>query len=420
MLKTMKIFLGFCWLMVFAGFLPPTGAAEDEAALKSLLADNSLALSLHDGELTGPGADWIFNQADDLQFLSLGEMHGVFEIAQMSAAIARAYKDNGFGATAVELSPTMARVVGQAMASEETYKDFLKKTAFQVEDDTVYPFQFYFFEEDYAFLKIFAGGGQNSPPIWGLDQEFFFSLNFLLETLLDKAPSDEARDYINSLLEKTAAEPFYIGVAEPAEFETLKGLFGPEVDPETLGILDGLLFSNRFYRSVFLEDPDGEGFDLLEKKSQTMRQIFLSRYQALKAKTGEKAKVIIKYGSQHLGRGLNQAGIYDFGNFIPELAEIEHGATLSIRFICGPEGFGSTREGKPYPCSLYFEQFKAFFGDALSDTGPTLIDFRTLRKNPVFTEAWAANFSGTQKDTPWQFDALVVIPNATPSKRLVF
>ena len=94
----------------------PTRAQQQpgpQARLLAALQGKRLPISMGDSP-SGPGWDWLVQQARGARFTLIGEEHGVAETAQLSAALFKALRGSGYSRMAIELSPIIAQDIEAA------------------------------------------------------------------------------------------------------------------------------------------------------------------------------------------------------------------------------------------------------------------------------------------------------------------
>src|SRR5688572_25270981 len=87
-----------CCLVASLGFgqtSTPT-AEELHKELVALIRANSYRVEFRDGQLSGPGADYLLKAARSSQFLVLAEEHYVREIPQITTALLRQLQPAGY------------------------------------------------------------------------------------------------------------------------------------------------------------------------------------------------------------------------------------------------------------------------------------------------------------------------------------
>ena len=65
------------------------------------------------------------------------------------------------------------------------------------------------------------------------------------------------------------------------------------------------------------------------RRAALMRSNFLRHWQAAK-RDGKTPKVIAKFGSNHIVRGLNNTATFDLGTLLPEIAAAEGSRSFSV------------------------------------------------------------------------------------------
>ncbi|MEM6379039.1 MAG: hypothetical protein AAF705_12560, partial [Bacteroidota bacterium] len=70
-------------------------------------------LTLEDGELSGPGLDWIKENGKSCDFLTFGEGHGILQVPQIIGNIYQQLYQDGFHYLAVENGPYVGKIVSE-------------------------------------------------------------------------------------------------------------------------------------------------------------------------------------------------------------------------------------------------------------------------------------------------------------------
>ena len=189
----------------------------------------------------------------------------------------------------------------------------------------------------------------------------------------------------------------------------------PAPDPQSAVILN-TLEKTLTINSLWVK---GQAFESNAARAALQRENFLRYWHAVQG-LGEMPRVMAKFGSSHLVRGLSQTAVFDLGTLLPEIAEIAGGHSFSVMVVPGPDSMiaglnPSAWKYEPRPAEGgYLDGLepltKAAFDDAF-----TLIDLRALR--PVVGMS-----RGVQHDELFRivhgFDMLLVMSGSTPSGEL--
>jgi hypothetical protein len=183
----------------------------------------------------------------------------------------------------------------------------------------------------------------------------------------------------------------------------------PSPSPEAGIILDTLeqtLLVNGHYREerYYLSN---------QTRADLQRASFLRHWNEERAK-GRKPKVFMKYGAGHICRGLSFTYNFDLGTLASELAVVDGGHAFRMLVIGGPgarQGIFNPIEWTtvPTPVDTLADQGLGLFEGELFPDGFTVFDLRPLRILP------AREADPRLVRVVHGFDAMVILPKATPS-----
>ncbi len=139
--------------------------ADDQPTFETLLNTHSYSIALQEGELSGPGADLILNEASAAQFVALGEEHYNAIIPDITTALfASLHERYGYQFFMTEQDPVMMETISRSPARGDLAKIHALAQS--------YPMGFTFNSDEE--LKMLADIGRISTtrddPIWGCDQ----------------------------------------------------------------------------------------------------------------------------------------------------------------------------------------------------------------------------------------------------------
>ena len=360
-----------------------------QASLLEALQRNRLPLTMSDGP-GGRGWDWLVRQARDARFTLIGEEHGVADTAQLSAALFNALRGSGYNRVAIELSPIIAQDI-EAVARRHGLQGILD---FYASPNTWSPM--YLREEAQFIASVVGAAPKGKRVLWGLDREIL-SDRYLISRLEPRVPPRAKESFVR--LKQASANawaggtPFIFSqIPDPAVVSAVRGDWpNPDRDSDIiLRTLEESLAINAVART-------GTAWDSSERRAQWMRNSFAERLREEQTR-GSQPKVLMKFGYNHMIRGLNYVNIFDLGAMPDEVAALSGGHAFHIIALPGP---GSRQAvlgpGRSFvsTSSDEFDEFKA--GDQrltriLSNanaTGHEVIDLRALR--PLATrglDAW--------------------------------
>ena len=408
--------------VVFLG-IAGLGCMLAQEQLGKQLLENRYDLNLKDGHLSGAGAEVLRKAIASAQFVLIGEQHGNAETPEFSSAICDLAVPQGFHSMAIETGPMMAGQLEKWARSTDSRHQVAE---FQKEFPDALPF--YRLQEETDLLAHCSHTAENEKfHIWGLDQEFYGESRFLLQSLLNSHPGKAAAAKIRQMFRendqayaRTVAsgkvnDIFMLSVPD-SEILELKNSVAREGNPASQAILNAFIESRDIYHKYL----QGEAYDSNLQRALMMKALFARYYDDQTRAEGKPAKVLLKFGSAHLYKGINPLHNDDLGNFVAELAEGHHSTSLHINII-GVKGaeisFGAP--GQP-PQLENFDLVQdtssaVFFIKPLLDhrlpEGWTLYDLRGLRRRfkalgPVDEELERLIFG---------YDIVIMVPKFTPS-----
>jgi erythromycin esterase-like protein len=395
--------------------------AQDQFDKK--LVENRYELNLKDGHLSGAGSEVLEKAVSGAQFILIGEQHGNTETPEFVSAVCDLAVPQGFHTMALETGPLIAGQL-ENWISRSDWRGYVAE--FEKEFPDSIPF--YNLQDEADLLAHCRQRAGDAPfHLWGLDQEFYGESRFLLETLLRDDPDKPATAKVRQMLLENdqayrraistgnVADTFMLAAPE-SEVQELKQLVSRQNNPAAQAVLNAFVDSRAIYRKHL----EGEGYDSNRLRAAMMKELFTRRYEQATRAQGKPAKVLLKFGSAHLYKGINPLHNDDLGNFVTELADGHGSVSLHINVI-GAKGADAAFAAPGQP-----PQIEAF--DLLQDTSPsvafvkpliahrlpegwTLFDLRGLREDfnslPPMDEELERLIFG--------YDILIVVPNFTPS-----
>ena len=379
----------------------------DLSTFLTKVADNQYNLTLDDGQLSGSAVPLLEDAIHTAQFFVIGEEHGIAEIPQITSAIFDSCYEADYRHFCAEISPLMARDITR-MFNEQSFEIF-KAIARQ---DPLYA-PFYTWQQDAELLKyIFEKADSTDNLIWGVDQEFMFTVSYRLSELTDRT-DDDIRDDIEELINKGKElwqqniPPMF--ALQDANFAKLRAVFASDVT--ALTILNELEKSFTIYHH-YLRGMQGEKeyfYHNNNDRERLMKANFI-RYYRLAQKDEELPKALLRFGDTHASRGLSPTRVYSLANFVSELAMSNGLEMFNILMVGGAESQARTAEG------MHDTTFaRANWLQPLVELGKkddwALFDLRPLR--PIIDSDLINNRPSKLIDLIWRYDALLILNNST-------
>ena len=372
-------------------------ARSPQASLLDALQQNRLSLTMSDRP-SGPGWDWLVQQARNARFTLIGEEHGVAETAQLSAALFEALRPSGYRRMGIELSPIVAEDIEHA-ARRNGVQGILD---FFARPDSWSPM--YLREEARFLAAVVAAAPSKERVLWGFDREIF-SDRYLISRLEARVPRGAREAYARLKEASTSSaarreknpgsEPPFLFAQDPAIVAAVRVAW-PHPDRESDAILRTLeesLGINTVART-------GTAWAASERRAQWMRTNLATRLTEERAR-GSMPKVMLKAGYNHMIRGPNYVNVFDVGSMTDEVAALsgEHAFHILVlpgagshQAVLGPgRSFASASSDE-------FDEFRA--GDQrltrvlpnANAIGHEVVDLRALRPLAMRgLESWNAD-----------------------------
>ncbi|NUM47086.1 MAG: hypothetical protein HUU38_20490 [Anaerolineales bacterium] len=392
--------------------------------LTQYLSEHHYPLQLVDGQLTGPGAEFLQAQAHASRFMLLGEEHGVGSNLEFALALFNAIQPLGYTHYVTEIGPISATQFNRMAREAETLAAF---QAFY----TQYPFSVPFAwleEEVHLHQAVCASAPHDAQPIIGIDQEFIFSPQWHLDTLraacTDQAWQNTLGSWVD--LERQANHALANGTPPdqltsfmnrplPEGWTTLRDFFTAQNNSDALAIMDALQASHQIY----MHYAHKEYYDNNHVRGLLMRKYFYTAYQNALA-TQPDARFLIKLGANHVSRGHTSMGILDIGTFIAELAAMQNAHSFHLLVLPTSGALNAwlpflPPEFKAHPVEGdYGPEFAPLLEATPVKTGWNLYDLRLLRHRQNF---WSKDRPAF-KDLFLRYDAVLLMDNVRPATLL--
>ncbi|MFZ3007841.1 MAG: hypothetical protein WA047_16865 [Phenylobacterium sp.] len=374
---------------------------------RALLAANTRPFTYADGKLAGPGADVLFGQMKDSQFVFLGESHHDHETPIFAGALySRLQQDLGYRYLAVEQDPL-------AIEAVNSYRGDLAKIAALAKR---YPTHIGFAsDQDLAFLAEASKGSKpGSPAVWGLEQAQ--GVAPYLEELLPRAPDAATRAATQALLDEARLKEtranqgafLHDDATTLPRLMALKAAYAAKPGSRADLLLTGLVTSARIY-SYNRRANAGERVGLYNntEREALFKRAFMGHYRQV-ASAKVLPKVMFKFGSWHGYRGRSPGGAFTIANFAHEFA-IANGREAYGIVIVPTGGYEAdvTEEG-PW--------MKALFPDG-PPKSPVILDLRAIQPwSRVFANQVPDDQQAALRDYIFAHDAVVVLPNSAKAR----
>lgn len=392
----------------------PQAPPQSQTRLLNALQRNRLPLTLDDSGPAGAGWDRLVEQARAARFTLVGEEHGVAETPRLTAALFGALRGSGYSRMAIELSPPIAYDIEAAA----------RRTGFQgIVDLLTRPdiSTFYNLREEAKFVAdVIEAGPKDERVLWGLDREIFND-RYLISRLEPKVPKSAQEAFARlkqaSANAKTKNEQtkdpddLFFLAEDPALVSNLRSAW-PKADDESAEIM------RTMEGSLAIEAAERTGgrwpYSLIRAK--WMRDNFVRLVNA-----GEKhkppPKILMKFGYNHLIRGLNYVNTFDLGSMADEVAQLTGEQAFHIIVLPSPGSRQAVPGAGRSVGSVATDDFDDFgAGDGRltrilpnpNATGHEVIDLRALRP---YAQRGLESWNSDVVRTIYGYDAAVIWKN---------
>lgn len=382
--------------------LPMPALADDVADLNAMLAANHWQVDMTPRGLAGPGAERLLAWSDEAQFFMLGEEHGSAGIARLAAAFSRSLRGRGYRYTAIEVDPLMTELMLREL------KGGTAALARYLADGRQQAIPFYAWDAEAEFIRAAMEGGGG---VWGLDQSFFAAAPVHFDEIARRTRNPQVRGLAEALAKDAHADGEFLGKVAPPRLEKLRDAIpGNEADLRV--VADQLIASAAIYAPYF--GGGGQFYDANLRRETQMKALLLAALDKAERRDGKPAKVLFKFGANHMMRGLSFTHIPSLGGFISELALSRYGRrAFNVAMVCGPGGETRAFDGSSTKCDKDFAETFPGLKPHLTG-GVTLFDLRPLHNRSKLWKDWPEQ----AKAMIWSYDALVVVSGGGASNFL--
>jgi hypothetical protein len=329
-------------------------------------------------DLSHAGQTFLLNEAQRVDFFMLGELHGDRQIPQLLTSLWPQFYRNGYKHIAAEVSDWAA-----AKLEFPTRYDSLKVEGLWTNREA-------------QFIHSMAGK-TNTKIVWGCDMEEIS----LGEMMMDFFQKNGAQKKVGEIQNVTA------------------GQYNRKLAPNVLTLLGTRAYeefrNNERYQSIImsLRIDSARAFEQSRRKAQVLREEFMKRSFMNNYNADPTAKVLLRFGRNHLHYGLDGRGISTLGNFVSEFSVLKNLKCFNVA------AFGAGGE-----CKLMGNTFSA---DERSDDpafqflseratyDATIFDLRPLRIY-LHTIALEERSVIQQRLLYWadSYDAIICFKSVTP------
>ncbi len=314
------------------------GISHSLCSQDSLTTEEIRSYSYHfkidDGKMLGDGAVFLQKEFENSQFVVLGEYHGDAQISNFTNAILPVLSKLNFKYFGVEIGPHSAEMLMNLCKENPTETEMILHrfytTQYQLSKSVAIPF--FSNVEDARFLTTAL---DNDFELFGIDQEGYDAAYFLFDELLrQNKPSVAdgiAKDAYQKLMDENAKDlkkddhPFHEHLLQSKEIE----LFFSAMDKKNKKVQDIISALKKTWR--IFADYGIRRYDNLQGRADYMKTQFARKYKECQEEQ-LLPKMLLKMGAMHSRKGFTSNNVFDMGNMIEELANVNQTQDLNIAF----------------------------------------------------------------------------------------
>jgi hypothetical protein len=369
------------------------------------------------GDLQDAGGKLMTDAIKAARFVLIGESHFSRETPRLAAAVCRIMRPDSY---AVEAGPSAAAYVNGLLQDSQ-------RASHMRDRERTYPASMAFLndEQENDLAANCAASSQTKKfALWGLDQEFEGASVILLQQMNAEPNGRVSAAAIRSAMEKDKqaeararltgdATQLFLTSASDDDVTELRTALKKDGTAVSESIMREFVASRRIYR---LNQSDSPGSN--SDRASLLKMHFLEQYRALQRNTSN-PRILLKFGDNHMWKGFNDTHQLDLGNFVAELASVEHATSLHIQVLAARgtlaefDGYAKPMKDSPFvladtPEYGWLKPVVEMLPDKQTDHGSIVVDLRKLRfRNIAMTSEWERLVYG--------YDLLVMLPEFTPA-----
>ena len=374
-------------LSIFSLLITSIGYAQQDL-VSGHIQNHTSYFTLDNGEISG--ADSLLKEIEESQFIALGELHNRQKLSYFTTALLDTAESFGFQYFAVETGPYSAEKLEQLIAvGPEQVSEFYDEYSYPLFG--IVPIPFFTGQADLEMLQM---ANREGYDLWGIDQEFAFAPQFLINDLADTAAdnlTDNQRDLKSGLswdlywmqlrAQIFSSYDLACTLRDSEDFQAYLDSFDAH-DQEVALIKDAMMKSLEIY--CLYESGN------YRENNQTRIAYFKNNFDKgmNRAMVQDSIpKVILKMGSYHSGRERSPLNYYDIGNHLQRWSDSLLTKSLHIRFLNRYIDGEDMKESDNYSASRNFIKVGKIDRWAIIDVRPLrrLLNDGTLTANEFET-----------------------------------
>ncbi len=324
----MKHVIKICFLFVLTNVYSQsiTKLANSEMPFLSVkdIARHTQYFTFEEEQLKGAGKRVLERIAKNSQFIIIGETHGSSQTSNFVSSWLPTLGEHGFGNFACEVGPHSAELLEQmSTPSTETFENMLsfreRYYMEELEDGTI---PFFSGREDIRFLQVAAEQGMD---LWGLDQEYYYSILHLTECLAYTSSDNRNHSLIiqsQKKVNKILREYFIKEDTSRNNFDAIEAILADNDVKEYFDLFaksnveaQSIIRAIEMSMDIYMNWQRGSHADRISYMRNNLIKNVREKYR----QSGELPKVFLKFGMLHASK-IHANGAYDVGHALQELS----------------------------------------------------------------------------------------------------
>lgn len=384
-------------LTIIALGFSTTICLSQESKLDRLIKLNKYIIEQDGNEFSGPGIDYILQQAKDVQFLGLAENHNTMQVPIFTSYLFKQlHNQHDFNYLALEQDPIMMKLL-----SSRKYN--------AVEMAKKYNHGFTFIaDQEVDMIHEVVNISKSPNSIWGCDQSS--GVSHVLDEIMESCkPNSDSYEELKSLVEKmkgleaTRESNRYIGrTSSTRDIKRIQEILqNNHISPDLLEYFNHVVISN----SIYSDFRNAKYHESRSFREYYMRGRFIEEFKRAQ-QIDSLPKVVLKFGHYHLMDGFNIGSqVNGVGNLIRSLAQFNNKKSLVINMqIYRNDGSDWDYLDESYPEFVEHSDINSW----------TLFDLRPIRagfNNGDYTELIEKEYKEYFEELVNRYDLLLIIGN---------
>ena len=322
-------------IFVFIGIALPSAESQDSLTL-AMIEEFSYSFKIENGAMQGVGSDFLSKECALSQYTLIGEYHGSKRISEFTSALIPTLDKLNYKSMALEVGPISGQLLNKMSTDSPKTKMELHKlnSVYNYDNGEYTAIPFFSDLEDADFL---TKASANKWHIFGIDQEFYFGFELLIDEMFDNLTNEQkqqnqksyqlAKDSVINIMNDDIAGKRRL----PTEIHNSKEIQVYLDKMNRFSSNQSIVIAFRKSIEIYKLNNDRKWRQNNEQRALYMKENLRKNLTAQNFDIS-KDKLVVKLGAYHNSKGESPMNVYDIGNTLNELAEFYGNSTLNIAF----------------------------------------------------------------------------------------